>query len=68
MTVRLHADGWADGKRMYVAAHGRFRVRWSPRQGAQSCWTIHDQKTDQRYRAFTLDEARETIVESIRGS
>lgn len=60
--IRLRRTGAiSDGKNVYRALD-RFVVRWSPRQGARSVWTVKDEKTEKFLRADNLAEARETIV------
>jgi hypothetical protein len=51
------------GNREYESADKRFHVKWWRNQGSRSCYIVTDHlnKTTTGLRAFTLEEARETI-------
>lgn len=55
------------GPREYETKNKRFHAKWSVKQGARSCYNVHDRETDKCLRAFNLDEVRETIRDMERG-
>ena len=54
------------GPREYETTDKRFHAKWYKRQGARSCYSVHDRQTGKVLRAFRVDELRETIHDMLR--
>jgi hypothetical protein len=63
--IRIDRGGRRGDARAYESADKRFRVLWQKKQGARSCYSVHDQQTKTTLRASTLEEVRETIRDML---
>ncbi len=54
------------GPREYATPDGRFTAKWQSKQGARSCYHVHDRDGFKYLRAFNLVEVREAIAELMR--